>query len=37
LARLHHRYNGWCEPWLGWIEDVNDSGTVVGADGRDRR
>jgi len=29
--------HGWSDPWLGWIEDVNDTGTIVGADGCDRR
>ena len=29
--------HGWSAPWQGRIEDINDDGCVVEADGRERR
>lgn len=29
--------HGWVEPWQGSIDDINDTGTLVDADGTERR
>ena len=29
--------HGWNQPWPGRIEDINDTGTLVAADGTERR
>lgn len=29
--------HGWSAPWQGSIDDINDTGTVVEADGTERR
>ena len=29
--------HGWSTPWRGRIEDINDTGTIVGEDGSERR
>ena len=28
--------HGWGQPWMGRIEDINDTGTLVDADGTER-
>ncbi len=28
--------HGWSAPWLGCIDDINDTGTLVDADGSER-
>ena len=33
----HVTGHGWAAPWQGRIEDINDTGTIVDADGRERR
>ena len=29
--------HGWSQPWQGSVEDINDIGTLVDADGTERR
>jgi hypothetical protein len=29
--------HGWSQPWLGSVDDINDTGTLVGVDGTERR
>jgi hypothetical protein len=29
--------HGWSKPWIGSIDDINDTGTIVDADGTERR
>jgi len=29
--------HGWSAAWPGCIEDINDDGTIIGADGSERR
>ncbi len=29
--------HGWSAAWSGCVEDINDDGTIVGADGTERR
>jgi hypothetical protein len=29
--------HGWSQPWQGSVDDINDTGTLVDADGSERR